>query len=329
MKMGTTKESKESIQLGLMGDVMIGRLVNELMDDVPPLYIWGNMLPLLKQNDLNIINLEAALTHSMHMVPKVFNFKADPHKVKSLVGASIHIANLANNHILDYSVEGLLETLTTLDQAGIQHVGAGKNIAEASAPIIVDVKGIKIGILGCTDNEPSWLATPSKPGVKFVEVGDLQAIQEDIQNLRPKVDLLILSMHWGPNMVERPSQEFVHFAHDLIDCGVDLIHGHSAHIFQGVEVYKGKLILYDTGDFVDDYYVDPFLRNDCSFLFVVKCTKEKIQELKLIPVLIGNCQVNQANPHDAQQTMQRMQKLSKDMHTKFEIENREMHLHLS
>lgn len=327
--MQTTKDRKNYIQIGLMGDVMIGRLVNKHMHNLPSSYIWGDLLSLLHNNDLNIINLEAALTHSPHIVPKVFNFKADPKRVKALVGANIHVANLANNHVLDFSEEGLLETLATLDQAGIKYTGAGKNIIEASMPAIMDIKGIKIGVLGCTDNEPNWLATQNKPGIKFLEVGNIQAIKTDIQKLRQQVDLLILSIHWGPNMVEKPTKKFVQFAHDLIDCGVDLIHGHSAHIFQGVEIYKGKLILYDTGDFIDDYYVDPVLRNDRSFLFLVQCSKERIIDLRLIPVFIGNYQVNKANQYEAQQAIKRMQKLSQDMHTTFELQNEELVLHIS
>lgn len=317
-------ERESNIQMGVMGDVMIGRLVNEQLDIVPYSYIWGNILPVLKGNNLNLINLEAALTTSSRLVPKVFNFKADPDRVQALVEASIHVVNLANNHVLDYSEEGLIETLTTLDKVGIKHVGAGRTLAEASAPAILMVNRIKIGFLGCTDNEPSWLATKTQPGIKFLEVGDIEAIKKDILELRPKVDLLVLSIHWGPNMRERPPKEFVQFAHDLVDLGVDMIHGHSAHIFQGVEVYKGKLILYDTGDFVDDYYVDPLLRNDRSFLFLVECNKQGIQRLRLVPVLIGDFQVNQAKGEEAKEVMKRMQRLSKEMNTTFEVQNGEL-----
>lgn len=306
------------MHIGLMGDVMIGRLVNEQLDEVPTTYIWGDLLPILKSHDLNLINLEAALTTSSRLVPKVFNFKADPKKVQALVDASIHVVNLANNHVLDYSEEGLLETLQTLDQAGIQHVGAGRNLKEASHPVIVARQGITVGILGCTDNEPTWLATKTRPGTKYLEVGDLDAIRKDILDLRPRVDILILSIHWGPNMRERPSRQFVQFAHDLIDLGVDLIHGHSAHIFQGVEVYKGKFILYDTGDFIDDYYVDPYLRNDRSFLFQVRCSKKGIQSLELLPALIQNFRVNQAKGQEVQKILQQMQKLSQEMNTSFD-----------
>lgn len=309
--------SEKMLKIGLMGDVMVGRLVNEKLAHVQPDYIWGDLLPLLGANDLNLINLEAALTLSDQIVPKVFNFKADPDRDVSLQKGSIHIANLANNHVLDFSEEGLLDTLKILDEAGIKHVGAGKNSQEASAPVILEIKQTKLGFLGCTDNEPSWAASPFKPGINYLEVGDLTSIEKAIKHLRPLVDLLILSIHWGPNMRERPPQEFVDFAHALIDLGVDLIHGHSAHIFQGVEVYQGKIILYDTGDFIDDYAVDPYLRNDRSFLFLIECSDEKIQRLTLIPTLISHFQVNRAKGKEAQESIARMIKLSKEMGTIF------------
>ena len=109
----------DNVVIGLTGDVMIGRLVNECLREAPPEYIWGDVLPLLLKNDVNIINLEAALTTSVREVPKVFNFKSDPEHVESLKVARVDVANLANNHVLDYSEEGLLETLDTLDAAAI------------------------------------------------------------------------------------------------------------------------------------------------------------------------------------------------------------------
>ena len=316
--------NREKISIGLAGDVMIGRLVNEQLDHVPPEYIWGNLLPLLRRTDFNLINLEAALTDSQEEVPKTFNFKANPHKVRSLVEGSIDVVNLANNHVLDYAKKGLLETLETLNQANIMHVGAGKNIIEASQPVIVEKNGITVGILGCTDNEPTWLAKNESPGTRYLSVYDIDLIKTDIERLRPQVDLLILSIHWGPNMKERPSKSFTTFAHQLIEAGVDILHGHSAHIFQGVEVYQNKLILYDTGDFVDDYYVDPLLRNDRSFFFVVEATKAGLCTLRLIPVLISHFQVNRAKGNDAAESLERMQKLSAELHTTFALENQEL-----
>lgn len=300
-----------------MGDVMIGRLVNEALTDLPPQYLWGNMLPLLKQNDFNLINLEAALTTHTHAVPKVFNFKADPSKVKSLIEGHITVANLANNHILDFDVPGLQETLQTLDRAHIKHVGAGQTLAEAKKPMILEKEGVKIAILGCTDNEPSWDANDQKPGVFYVEVGKGAALKKEIAHLKSQVDVVILSMHWGPNMRDRPTPEFIAFAHEMVDAGAHIFHGHSAHVFQGVEIYNGGLILYDTGDFVDDYAVDLKLRNDRSFLFVVEIDKRGFQTLTLYPTFISNCQVNLAPEKEAKDAMKKMIQLSAEMRTDF------------
>lgn len=310
----------DSLLIGFTGDVMIGRLVNEYLTGKDPKYLWGDVLPLLQSTDLNIINLEAALTCSDKKVAKVFNFKADPEKVQTLLEGNIQVVNLANNHILDYSEEGLLETLKTLSKVDIKYVGAGRDIFEASRAITIEKKGIKIGILGFTDNEPTWKAGVSTPGTNFVEINDngLQHVKKKIEELRENVDLIIVSMHWGPNMRERPNQQFVKFAHGVMDSGADVFHGHSAHIFQGIELYQGKLIMYDTGDFVDDYYVDPHLRNDHSFLYIVELNKDGFQNLRLEPVLIDNFQVNIC-PNE--EILERARKLSKEFNTELYIDD--------
>jgi len=284
-----------SISIGFTGDVMIGRLVNEALQKSNPEYIWGNVLPLMKAQDTIIVNLEAALTYSDTIVPKVFNFKSDPEHVASLQCANIGLVNLANNHVLDYATEGLLETLDTLKKAKIPYVGAGKNSDEAEKVHYLDIAGVTISVIGCTDNEPGWNADSVHAGTNYLKVGQTHKLKNNIEEARKKSDIVIISIHWGPNMVQYPPKAFIQFAHDLIDCGVDIIHGHSAHIFQAVEVYKNKLILYDTGDFVDDYYVDPYLRNDCSFLFLVELDANGPKKLTLIPTIIFNCQVHLAD----------------------------------
>ena len=115
-------------------------------------------------------------------------------------------------------------------------------------------------------------------------------------------------------MRERPTQEFIDFAHAMIDAGVDIIHGSRAHIIQPIEVYNNKLIMYDTGDFVDDYRVDPVLRNDQALFYEVHMEKENdktsIVKLNLTPLLISNMQVNLATGKDKQQITERIKNLS-------------------
>ncbi|MEX0939785.1 MAG: CapA family protein [Candidatus Babeliales bacterium] len=311
---------KNIVIIGFTGDVMLGRLVNEKLKETSPTYPWGNILPLLKKTNLNIINLETAITAHTKATPKVFNFRTDPEHVETLKKGNIEVVNLANNHILDFGKEGLYETLNVLEKAHIKYVGAGKNIQEAQKAVIIEKKGIRFGIIGFTDNEPDWKATAANPGTNYIKVGDIDIVQKVVNNVRSQVDFLIASIHWGPNMREKPTQEFIDFAHQMIDAGIDIIHGHSAHIFQGIEVYKNKLILYDTGDFIDDYMIDPKLRNDISFFYEVYIEKNALKKLKLTPVYIENMQVNLAAGKEYEWAINHVQQLSKEFDTQISNE---------
>lgn len=313
---------KDLLTIGFAGDVMLGRTLDRIIAERGYLYPWGDVLPLMKKTDLNIINLETALTYSEEQVFKTFNFKATPDKVQSLIEARVTLVNLANNHVLDFDQAGLIETLETLDNAGIKHVGAGLNLADAEAPVILLKNGIRLGVLGLTDNEPTWKAG-SEPGINYIDIGnkkDVNRILSSIENLRKETDIVIVSIHWGPNMVEEPFPEFIRFAHEMIDIGASVIHGHSAHIFQGIESYKGGLILYDTGDFVDDYVVEPELRNDLSAFFVLTIDKAGLVNLSLIPVRIVDYQATRAEKADFDRVIARMQKLSSDFNTSIDDE---------
>jgi poly-gamma-glutamate capsule biosynthesis protein CapA/YwtB (metallophosphatase superfamily) len=314
-------QEQTSISVGLTGDVMLGRRVNQSITTNGYAHPWGDVLPLLKKNDFNIINLETTITKSEKRVFKVFNFKLDPDNIQTLVEANISLVNLANNHILDFNEEGFIETLKVLDSKKIKHVGAGQDIIQARKLEILEKNGIKIGVIGYTDNEPDWIATSEKSGINYVRIGQLEKIEHDIKSVRNKVDVLIVSIHWGPNKVERPETTLVDFAHKIIDCGADLIHGHSAHIFQGIEIYNGKAIIYGAGDFIDDYMIYPDQHNDHSFLFKTIITKDGIQKIELIPVYISEMQVNLAKNDLAQKILNHMKKLSAEFGTKLEIKD--------
>lgn len=305
--------SKESIIVGLMGDVMIGRTVDKVLTQKGCAWAWGNMLPMLQQTDFNLANLETALTRCEEKVWKTFNFKASPDKVEALKLANIRVVNLANNHVLDFTEAGLQETIDTLNDAGILHTGAGSNEEDAARAVVMDVNDVSIGIIGYTDNERDWKAAKQKAGVNFIEVMDAtdrKKVLEQVKTLKESVEVLILSLHWGPNMRAHPPKSFIRFARELVDAGVDVIHGHSAHNFQGMEVYRGKLICYDTGDFIDDYVVDTELRNDHSFFFRLQFSKQQLERVEIVPVLISDYRVNLATGDDYRWSIERMQALS-------------------
>ncbi|MBC6490108.1 CapA family protein [Flavihumibacter stibioxidans] len=308
------------IKIGLAGDVMLGRGVHTAISENGSLYPWGNLLPVLKTSDINIVNLENAFTHYNRKAPKTFNFKATPDKVDTLLGAEISLVNLANNHVLDFGKEGLIETLSTLKEAGIAYAGAGLNRAEAIRPRVLVKNSLAVGVVGFTDNEPDWKAGEAEPGTNYIDISsgvDRKFAVKSIADLYRHSDIVIVSIHWGPNMNLYPEPGFISFAHEMIDAGADIIHGHSAHNFQGIELYKGKLILYDTGDFVDDYAVHENYRNDHSFYFQVTAARHLIQKLALVPVLIRDCQVNLATGKDREWCLDRIQLLSERFGTRF------------
>lgn len=137
------------MKIALVGDVMLGRLVNQMLKDSHPEYPWGNTLSILHDADLRICNLECVLSDvgsPWSATPKMFHFRSDEKNVKTLRIANIDIVSLANNHVLDYEDEALLRMLKVLDSHHILHAGAGKNMLEASHPAICHVQGKKIGL---------------------------------------------------------------------------------------------------------------------------------------------------------------------------------------
>ncbi|MBI3948726.1 MAG: CapA family protein [Armatimonadetes bacterium] len=312
--------------LALTGDVMLGRGVNEALRHMRPEDPWGDLLPLLAAADARIINLECALTDHRQpwmRTPKVFHFRADPSAIAVLQAARTDACSLANNHVLDYEEQGLLDTLAHLDAAGISHAGAGRNLEEALRPALFDAAGECVGFVAFTDNEPDWAAGPDHPGTAYLPVSLEPAVLGRVEAAiaaarQAGAQTVVFSNHWGPNMAQRPSGTFRCFARAVMDRGADLYYGHSAHIFQGVEVYRGKPILYDTGDLIDDYAVDPMLRNDWSFLFQVVLEKGALCRLELFPVALSHARAHRAAGEVRTAIMDRMARLSAGMGTAFE-----------
>jgi poly-gamma-glutamate capsule biosynthesis protein CapA/YwtB (metallophosphatase superfamily) len=323
----TPEADRRRITLAFGGDVMLGRLVNETILQRGPRYIWGDVLPLVQGADLALVNLECTIADSGEpfMPPRVFYFRADPRAIEALTLAGVDYVSLANNHALDFQSPALLETIRHLDEHGIAHAGAGANLAEASQPALLEAGGIKVGVVAFADHFREYGATVDTPGTRIITISTeeqhFREVRESIQAARGAgADLVVFSIHWGPNMRQVPSPEFVEFAHAVMDAGADIFHGHSAHLFQGIEVYNGKPILYDTGELIDDYYVDLQLRNDQQLLFLLTATSQGVERIELIPLLISYMQVNRATGDDFDEIAARIRSLSAAMGTEIEQE---------
>lgn len=304
------------MKLLFLGDVMLGRMVNDSLKAQPPEYPWGNTLDILLSADGRLCNLECVISdfgEPWSRTTKAFRFRTDAKNIAVLKAANIDAVSLANNHILDYEESALLETIRILDCDEVRHAGAGGNSMDAETPAILTVNENTVGLIAFTDNESDWEATAVKPGTFYVptDLGSRQtkSLFDIIVETRDQVDLLIISAHWGGNWGVDAPLEHQELAHALIDAGADIIYGHSPHVFRGIELYKDKPILYSCGDFIDDYAVDELERNDESFIFVIESRVNEIKQIRLYPTIISNFQANLAQGERALAIADKMHEL--------------------
>jgi poly-gamma-glutamate capsule biosynthesis protein CapA/YwtB (metallophosphatase superfamily) len=329
------------VKIALTGDVMLGRLVDQYViqnRSVRPEALWGDVLPIMLAADCRLINLECVISNqgeAWHPTTKAFHFRACPRALEFLQAAKIDAVALANNHVLDYGPDALLDCLKLLDRAGIKRTGVGVNLEEALAPALLELPQGRVAVVALTDNEPEWEATGTKPGVAYVAYNDRglkepyrSSLVQVLSIVRRQADLVIVSAHVGPNW-GAPSRSMQALAHDVIDLGADLYWGHSNHTPQGIERYKGKAILYSTGDFIDDYMVDEDERNDLSFLFVLEGEANRITRMKLYPTRIENLGVRLANEQEWQFLTRTMQAKCKTFTTTMDVEGQVGTIHIT
>lgn len=279
-------------------------------------YIWGAALAELDRvrPDARVINLETSVTRSETYVPKGINYRMSPENAACLLAASIDCCALANNHVLDWGRAGLLETLSTLEHLKIKTAGAGRTLEEARAPAIVDVAGrgrvVVFSFASVTSGAAlSWAATREDPGIALLpDLGEEQVtlVARDVARARRQNDVVVLSLHWGPNWGYDIPEEQRRFAHRLIDeADVSILHCHSSHHAKGIEVYRNRLILYGCGDFLNDYEgIEGYetFRDDLALMYFAEVDAESgdLVALQMTPFQIRRFQLHRALMDDVE-----------------------------
>ena len=287
-------------RLGFVGDVMLGRSVADRWvddGDADPTGVWGSMLPRLEALDGLIANLECCISDRGEQWPdKTYYFRSPPtFAIPALEAAGASFVSIANNHILDYREQGLRDTRTHLSDADIAHAGAGADREVALEPTVFEAGDVRVAAFGLTDQSAAFAATDDEPGTAYATLDPgrpgTRALVDDVLDRADALDpdLVVASLHWGPNWETEPRAVHERFGRWLVDRGVDVVHGHSAHVLQGVEVYDGSPIIYDAGDFVDDYvdYIDrQGVHNKRSALFELVVRDGDLVELEVVPIHI-------------------------------------------
>lgn len=326
--------SSRPLRLMLGGDTMLGRTVRHYILRFGAGYPLGPIEDLLRRADLSIVNLECAVTSSQQVwpgEPKAFYFGAPPQAAQSLQEAGIDLVSLANNHLLDFGYAGMYDTLRLLGKAGVGHAGAGVDLDAARLPAHIERQGVRFGMAAFCNHQADFAAGKDRPGIAYLDLTDEAAASAAFRHALGAlhgVQWPILSLHWGPNMEWRPAQPMRRLAHAAVEMGWKIVYGHSAHVFQGIEIYRGCPIFYATGDLVDDYYVDPAFRNDHQVLFELKLRGGKVDAIRLHPLFIEACQVRPASAHQARYIGERMHELCAELGTSLRREPGRMWIEL-
>jgi poly-gamma-glutamate synthesis protein (capsule biosynthesis protein) len=291
-----TAKQQRTVKLTAVGDILLGDASQSRLDREGYDYPFRAISPLLESSDLVFGNLEGPITEQTKPLDgdKDYVYKSRPAAAAALRAAHVGLLNLANNHALDYGDAGLADTIRNLDAAGLRHFGAGKGRAEALRGSIVELAGIKIGFLGFLEKYgpygttyPNYFAKGENPGVAELHE---RRLREAIGAMRPKVDVLIVSCHWGKNYgeVTKTQQRYGRLAAEL---GADLVIGHHPHVAQGVEVYDGAPIVYSLGNFTFGSkgrfdQLEPLLRR--SWIAEITVRDGRVAAVDLIPLEVDN-----------------------------------------
>jgi poly-gamma-glutamate capsule biosynthesis protein CapA/YwtB (metallophosphatase superfamily) len=284
------------VKLALAGDTMLGRGVADRLGEAPPESLFSaELVEAVRAADLCVANLECCIARGGRPAPgRVFHFRAPSAATEALAHLGVDCVSLANNHALDFGPEALLETFEHLRAAGIAWVGAGPDVASARAPAALEAGGERLVLVAVSDHPAEYAAGQDRPGVAFADLWHDEPpgwLREAAGGPGP----VLVAPHWGPNMTSAPVPHVRRAAAALVEAGANLVAGHSAHVFHGV----GGRVLYDLGDFIDDYRVDPILRNDLGLLWLVDLEGAAPVRLEAVPLKLDFCHTRLAEGDDA------------------------------
>ena len=301
-----------TVTIALGGDAMLGRMVGEALTRRPPPSVWDpGLLEVLGEADLAIVNLECCISERGEPWPapgKPFFFRAPPAAVEVLADAGVRAVWLANNHALDYGEIALLDTFRHLEAAGIAWAGAGPDLADARRGAVISLNGRRIGLVGFADHPADYAATATRPGIAWVDTEELARhgppawLLAEVRRLASSCDAVVVGPHWGPNMRVRPMPHHPAVARALVAAGASIVTGHSAHVVQPIGLIDGAPICYDLGDLLDDYAIDPDLRNDLGLLALFRPG----ERLELVPLRLDYTRTRLATGDDHAHLVERL-----------------------
>jgi len=295
----------DEILVTAVGDVMLGRNVGRRYQS--PIRS-DDISGILRSGDAAFGNLEACFGGGNSPTrEKTANLKAPDEAFSALRNLGFTVASLANNHCMDFGSDAVSYTRALLESTGIKSVG-GLSEQGMAIPVVLRAKSVRIGFLGYSAHVPREAC--AEQGYSGTAPLSGVSVMEDVSALRARVDVLIVSVHWGQEYSDRPTEGQILMAHRLVDAGADIILGHHPHVLQAIENYRGRLIAYSLGNFIFDQ-----VRPDTTQTIILQCglRDSRIYMVKVIPVIVDRYLPRLATADEARAVMDRVRKLSEQL----------------
>ena len=301
------------------GDIMVANDIIPFIEKEGDSYPVNRLENLRGKYDIFFANLETPITSSgIYMTEKPYLLKMDPSLRFLLSHLGIQVVSLANNHIMDFGVSGLDDTLLYCREQGIGTTGAGSTLEEARTPATVSAGPTDVVFLSYCDRPPDdFFAGPERPGTAPLV---LEEVLDDIDRYKRSGTVVLVSLHWGVEQRSVPLKRQRSIAHAIIDGGADGIIGHHPHWPQGIEIYRGRPVIYSLGNFINGYTNE--IEKD-NFLAVLHFRRTEIEYLEVIPLAGKNTAIH-FQPYvqkgkEAQGNLDELSDLCKGFKTEMEI----------
>ncbi len=280
-------QPQDEITIAAVGDLMLGGRTEPFLKQFGPDYPFRDVLPVLREADIVAGNLESPISiRGVAVENKKFTLRAGPLAGLALESAGIRVVSLANNHAMDFGPLALEDTLTQLAENDILFTGAGMDLDDARSPAIVKIKGKTLAFLSYSLTFPlEFFASAGRAGTA---PGYADFIKADIEKVRPLADLIVVSFHWGAELMTTAKDYQVELGHQAIDWGADLVLGHHPHVLQEIEVYKGHLIAYSLGNFV---FGSESNRTNSSMILLLTFRGNTLSRVQAVPLDVNNYRV--------------------------------------
>ncbi|MGE5807564.1 MAG: CapA family protein, partial [Nitrospirota bacterium] len=278
---------QDKITVAAVGDIMLGGRAEPFLIEFGPGYPFTEVMPFLGSADVVAGNLESAIsTRGKAVENKKFTLRTGQIAARALRSAGIRVVTMANNHSMDFGPLALRDTLLSLEENGVLYTGAGMDLDDARTPALVKIKGRTLAFLAYSLTFPlDFFASPGRPGTA---PGFADFVKADIEKVRPRADLVIVSFHWSSELLTAAKDYQIELGRKAVDWGADLVLGHHPHVLQELELYKGRLIAYSLGNFV---FGSESNRTNTSMILLATFQGKTLVRAEAVPLDINNYRV--------------------------------------